>query len=236
MVFYLGTHHPDWLGKLNVPLCVSRRRLTGRKAFPRAKSPWVLDSGAFSELRLHGGWSIGVRGYIDEVRRIAECVGQMVWASQQDWMCEPFMIARTGLTVGEHQKRTVDNYAELVTLAPEIPWLPVLQGWLPEEYLLHREMFGCLIKETAGVGSVCRRAGDTEIQSVIGTLAQDLRLHGFGVKSTALRSLRSTLASADSMAWSIAARYQPPLPGCTHKNCANCYHYALRWRDTIVQD
>jgi hypothetical protein len=36
----------------------------------------------------------------------------------------------------------------------------------------------------------------------------DLRLHGFGVKTTALRdrSVRDMLVSSDSMAWSFAAR------------------------------
>jgi hypothetical protein len=27
-----------------------------------------------------------------------------------DWMCEPFMLAKTGLSVREHQQRTVTNY------------------------------------------------------------------------------------------------------------------------------
>ena len=44
-------------------------------------------------------------------------------------MCEPFMLAKTGLTVAEHQARTVANYLELRSLAPELPFVPVLQGW-----------------------------------------------------------------------------------------------------------
>jgi hypothetical protein len=37
------------------------------------------------------------------------------------------------------------------------------------------------------------------------------------------------------MAWSIAARRRPPLPGCTrHKNCANCSRYALTWRRELL--
>jgi hypothetical protein len=39
------------------------------------------------------------------------------------------------------------------------------------------------------------------------------------------------LASADSMAWSYAARREPRLPGRTgHPNCANCLRYAASWR------
>jgi hypothetical protein len=37
------------------------------------------------------------------------------------------------------------------------------------------------------------------------------------------------------MAWSYAARRDPPRPGCTsHKNCANCLRYAAKWRAGIV--
>jgi hypothetical protein len=32
------------------------------------------------------------------------------------------------------------------------------------------------------------------------------------------------------MAWSYSARRNPPLPGHTHLNCANCIDYALDWR------
>ena len=45
-----------------------------------------------------------------------------------DWMCEPAMLARTGLTVAEHQAGTVANYLELRAAAPELPFIPVLQG------------------------------------------------------------------------------------------------------------
>ena len=37
------------------------------------------------------------------------------------------------------------------------------------------------------------------------------------------------------MAWSFAARRQPPLPGCElrHINCANCPRYALTWHAKV---
>ena len=57
------------------------------------------------------------------------------------------------------------------------------------------------------------------------------RLHGFGFKIQGLIQCGHLLASADSMAWSYAARRHPPLPGCEtrHINCANCPRYAYRW-------
>ncbi|MBQ1164522.1 hypothetical protein KBZ21_41810, partial [Streptomyces sp. A73] len=33
------------------------------------------------------------------------------------------------------EQRTVDNLIELRTLAPDIPWMPVLQGWTLQHYL-----------------------------------------------------------------------------------------------------
>jgi hypothetical protein len=57
---------------------------------------------------------------------------------------------------------------------------------------------------------------------------------GFGVKKSGLASYGVHLASADSLAWSFNARRNRPLPGCTHKSCANCLRYALRWREEIL--
>ncbi len=60
-------------------------------------------------------------------------------------------------------------------------------------------------------------------------------MHGFGVKTGGLHLYGHLLTSADSMAWSYAARHLPALPGCTgHKNCANCLAYATRWRTRVL--
>lgn len=39
----------------------------------------------------------------------------------------------------------------------------------------------------------------------------------------------------DSLAWSFSARYDRPMLGHTHKTCANCLPYALRWRDRLLR-
>lgn len=75
--FYLGTHHPHWLGRVNVPLFISRRQLVKRKSLPRASAPWALDSGGFTELKDFGCWTIDARTYaaVSEKRevRITDC-------------------------------------------------------------------------------------------------------------------------------------------------------------------
>lgn len=160
--FFLGTHQPGWLRKTDVPLFLSRRRLAERKALPRARGPWGLDSGGFQELNLHGQWTVTPRQYVAEVRRYVAEIGNLRWAATQDWMCEPFVLAKTGFTVEEHQRRTIDNVKQLLDLAPELPWAPVIQGWTWGDYMRHADAYQKAGIDLArfpavGVGSVCRR-------------------------------------------------------------------------------
>lgn len=234
--FFLGTHHADWLRKTDVPLFVSRRRLAGRKSLPRARGVWALDSGGFQELNLNGRWTVTPRQYVAEVRRYVEAVGNLRFAATQDFMCEPVVLARTGLTVEEHQRRTIDNVKELLDLAPELPWAPVIQGWTWGDYMRHADAYQAAGIDLArfpavGVGSVCRRQGTTRAGTVLACL-QDTRakLHGFGFKIRGLPLNDEYFSSADSLAWSFAARHKPALPECAddHRSCQNCIRYALR--------
>jgi len=238
--FYLGTHMPGWLERVGLPLFVSRNRLVDRRRLPRAIAPWALDSGGFSELKDHGGWRIDARTYAADVRRYRDEIGMLAWAAPMDMMCEPFMLAKTGLTVAEHQGRTVVNYLELRELAPDLPFVPVLQGWTLDDYLRCVDMYDMAGVDlaalpTVGVGSVCRRQHASEIAWIVGTLArQGLRLHGFGVKTLGLGIYARHLVSADSMAWSFRGRH---VAGCSisHKTEANCMPFALAWRRRVLE-
>jgi hypothetical protein len=238
--FYLGAHHPHWLERAPFPLFVSHRRLAARRRLPRAVTGWALDSGGFTELRLHGGWRTTAAEYVAAVRRYRDEIGCLEWAAPMDWMCEPFMLARTGLTVAEHQTRTVANYLELRSLAADLPIIPVLQGWSRDEYhrcveLYQRAGVDLCAEPLVGVGSVCRRQAGGEIEAIVHSLASlGLRLHGFGVKAGGLARYADCLASADSLAWSFEARRAAPLAGCSHANCANCLHYAAAWRERTL--
>jgi len=239
MRFYLGTSKVGWLDRVNVPLFLSRRSLEVRKTLPRATAAWALDSGGFSEISLHGRWTLDAAGYIRQVRRYQEEIGGMEWAACQDWMCEPWMLAHTGLSLAEHQRRTVANAVELRDRAPDLPWMPVLQGWGRDDYLRCWELYeraGIALAEEAlvGLGSVCRRQHTRELPSIVEALSP-LHLHAFGVKLTGIMSVGHRLASSDSMAWSFHARRRPPLAGCSHRNCANCLRYALWWRERALR-
>lgn len=235
MTFFLGTHLPHWLWQVGIPLFVSRRTLSKVKKLYRASATWALDSGGFSELNLFSGWKTPPRIYAQEVQRWKDEIGGMVFASQQDWMCEPWMLKKTGKTIQEHQQLTLDNYAELLDRAPHLPWLPVLQGWELSDYQRHLDSFRKQWPvRYMGLGSVCRRQGTLEIQSIVETLAKEVDLHGFGVKTRGLSRYAQSLTSSDSLAWSFSGRRQPPMPGHTHKNCANCLSYALKWREKVL--
>lgn len=241
MKFYLGTHKPHWLGLSSAPLFVSRRTLCQYRTPPRAKVPWALDSGGFSELLLFGRWTTAPEQYALEVAGWMESVGQLDFAAVQDWMCEPFMLSKTGKTLREHQELTIASWFALNRLAPTVPWAPVLQGWRTDDYLSHAEAYLTAGVDLAsapavGVGSVCRRQGTAEAIEIFRELQPlGLNLHGFGLKVTGLKNGASVLlASADSMAWSRQARFDPPMAGCAHKTCANCLLYAMRWRDKVL--
>lgn len=241
MNFYLGTHKPNWLREVSIPLFVSRRTLTNWKTPPRACGRWALDSGGFSELSMYGEWRTSPAQYLEEVRRFRSEVGNLDWAAVQDWMCEPFILQKTGKTIAEHQARTIDSYLTLRSAMPDFLWAPVLQGWKDADYWKHWEQYEargiCLSSlPVVGVGSICRRQGTSEAEDIICSLAQSgLSLHGFGFKQKGLEVCHMYLTSSDSMAWSFNARRNPALPGCVkHKNCANCLKYALLWRERLL--
>lgn len=239
MKFYLGIHRSNWLAQSTVPVFLSMRTLRQRKRWHRASCDWGIDSGGFTELKLYGRWTIAPEQYASEVLRAIEECGRVDFAAIQDWMCEPKILANTGATIREHQQRTIESLHTLSHLAPEVPWLPVIQGWHVEQYVEHVSMYeaaGVDLRSfpVVGVGSVCRRQATDEAGQIFYTLQQfGLNLHGFGVKIDGLRKFARFLYSSDSLAWSLGARYAPPLRGCTHRNCANCLKYALLWRERV---
>lgn len=237
MIFYLGTHQPAWLGRYDFPMMLSHRRLRDFKRLPRALAPWILDSGAFSELNLHGRFQMGEAEYVEALARYQAEIGNLLWAAPMDWMCEPFVLAKTGKTVEQHQGFTTGNYCRLKEYDAKV--IPVLQGWTVADYLRHVQMYRAygvdLEKcDVVGIGSVCRRQGTEEIRDLLSQLkAADLKIHAFGLKKNGLAAC-SSIVSSDSMAWSYEARRKPPLPECTtHINCANCAKYAMKWRDEL---
>lgn len=204
-----------------------------------------------------------IRRYRDELGE-----ERMLWAAPQDCMCEPWVIygknqhlpqthddyfhgtrALRGLKPGDpeqdlttavriHQRLTVDNFLELITIAPNLRLIPVLQGWTLADYfhckaLYEQSGINLLDYPVVGLGSVCRRQDTDEIARIVDALSSTgLRLHGFGVKTDGLSEYGDQLVSADSQAWSYGYRRRNiKLAQCTHRaqNCSYCLEGALDW-------
>src|SRR3954467_6577775 len=112
-VFYVGLHHPSDAHRFP-RACISIRRLWGRQK-PLRCPDVMIDSGAFSELAMHGRYRTSVEEYARELRRLYESgVANITVAVAQDYMCESVMLAKTGLTIAEHQRLTIERYDALL--------------------------------------------------------------------------------------------------------------------------
>ena len=212
MLFFVGLHQPSDAKHFERSF-ISVNRLRARKSnFDVAD--WIMDSGAFSEIATHGNYRVGIDEYVTQIERW-RTVGNMRAAVTQDWMCEPWIVAKTGKTVREHQRLTVERYDAIASKTTAYV-MPVLQGYEMGDYLRHLEDYGDRLTpgKWVGVGSICKRNTNVaEIEDIllsIKSIRPDLRLHGFGLKTTSLRSaaVNDMLYTADSMAWSYNARKQ----------------------------
>ena len=214
MRFFVGLHQVSDARHFEAAF-ISVNRLRNRKSHFVVKD-WIMDSGAFTEVVRHGGYRFPVSEYASHIKRFASC-GTLLAAVAQDYMCEEFVLEQTGKTIKEHQDMTIERYDAL--MAEDVGGvyiMPVLQGYDPQDYVNHVKAYGKRLNHGAwvGVGSVCKRNSNPKsIESVLLAIHQvrpDLRLHGFGVKTTGLGSsiISSLLDTADSMAWSYGARIQ----------------------------
>lgn len=208
LLFFPGLHQPGDARHFALA-CISINRLTKRKKKLLCSSVFV-DSGAFTELEKNACYPDAPEVYAGHLHRLwTDGVVNIVVASTQDYMCEPFMLAKTGLTVLDHQRLTIERYdailAELYRLfdgPPPFEFMPVLQGFEVEDYLRHIEMYGDRLTPGmwVGVGSVCKRQGDASVIEAlllaIKEVRPDLRLHGFWCEvHRAAESYGTTVAS-----------------------------------------
>jgi hypothetical protein len=174
----------------------------------------ALDSGGFVAMHRYGGF----RWTAEQYAHLAAAM-QPTWWAQMDYCCEP-EIASSRSQVFERIDRTAQALHQCrqaaVMHGAQCP-LIVLQGWHPSDYVSGPAFDdpSFVWPFLVGVGSVCRRAlhGSSGLLAVIGAIDRALpdyvRLHFFGVKGASLSYLRDhpRFASMDSMAWSMAARW-----------------------------
>jgi hypothetical protein len=209
-MFFLGTANARWLADLDVPLCLAYHHLAGRRTLPRARAPWLLDSGAYGRLTKHGGWDdLSPRAYVDGVRRLADEVGNLAFAGQMDWLVGDDQLRRTGLPVAAHQWNTVINYVELVELwggdPVDCPIIPSLQGRTERDFHACWDLFSRYGVDLAtlprvGIGSIASHEATPETAAIVESLFDraPLTFHGYGVKGGGLSRYGHLIASSDT--------------------------------------
>lgn len=270
--FCLGSHVPGWLRRPGLfhpstKFFYSFNTLVEVREFEESSYELDADSGGFTRLTKEGSWDRWPpEKFVSQARRIWHGLKRVQFFAIQDWMCEPYVIAGGGplkavgtkLSVAEHQERTVESLVTLRSMAPEIRWLPVLQGWTRDEYLrcwalYESRGFNLAQEPLIAVGSMCRRKGEElrMVPPLVEELArQGLNLHLLGVESGTLRKCVGHARQSDSTAWSYGAmRNHIYLPECRHGtysykkmarrvdwgNCANCPTYARRWYENQLR-
>jgi hypothetical protein len=94
--FFCGLHQPSDAKHFDAAF-ISVNRLRDRKG-PFRSSDWIMDSGAFTEISTFGRYRTSVSEYAAQIRRWV-VNGNLLAAVAQDYMCEPWIVAKTGLSI-----------------------------------------------------------------------------------------------------------------------------------------
>lgn len=198
--------------------------------------PWdgidrlFIDSGGYSFMKGKGEYTTTDETYLQWLSEREPDV----WALR-DYPCEPDVLDEHDRTVRDHQDRTLERHISLLNKRDNYSVggepVSVLQGWDVDDYFRAIDQYRDhgVLTDYVGVGSVCRRHAQGEIQTVLTTIRDALpdrcRMHAFGVKTSVLKSrrVRELLASADSLAYDYAAQSNV---------AARLSTRSMQWRDT----
>lgn len=218
--------------KMQVPALVSANALSrwsGHKGWPewqgwklgplrnaQGLASLSLDSAGFVAMARYGGFPWRTADYLALAASYP-----FRWFASMDY-CVEAEIARDREEVLDRISRTIranfDCRSGARDLGIEHLLMPVIQGRRPEDY--ERCLDGLLLDYSRtpliGVGSMCRREvpGPEGLIAVLDhldrILPKGVRLHGFGIKGTALshlKGLEHRIASTDSQAYGQTARH-----------------------------
>jgi hypothetical protein len=94
---------------------------------------FCVDSGGFTAARKWGKYPWTHQQYIDFIREMSRDV-PVQFCANMDYACERSVNRSKYNTNIDRIKATIRNEITLQELAPDLPWLPVLQGNNLEEY------------------------------------------------------------------------------------------------------
>lgn len=263
-VFYLGAPKASWLWRFRKPtgrrLFVSYSSLKDTVNFHPALQRWGGDSSAFTCVYNYGCFPFEPPAYAGTMERAQREIGMLDFACVMDWMCEDFVMARTGpwasrdTAVRTHQERTVNSYIELLSIAPGVPWAVTLQGYTRDEYMRCLDMYvdrGIDPRAASRVvmGSMCKRKNTVVAANILIEFeAMGLPVHALGFASEGFARIRGLVTSGDSQACGDGARHSWYIhPGCQHGkreyrerlgrtewgNCASCMTWYGWWGDNV---
>lgn len=213
--FYPGVCDASKLASVPWAFIPVHRIQNRRKPLPQPAGAWGLDSGGFNALTRLGHYDLTPQQYAALVRRFAEEAPGLTFAAAQDYVATADALAATGLSSWQHILLTVSRYDRQVQCDfGHTHLLPVIQGSSPDEYRRCLDLYGDRLPHGtyAGVGAVAMRSPQyvAAVLEAVHSERPDLRLHGFGValRALSLDRVRRHLVSADSGAWSRAARLE----------------------------
>jgi hypothetical protein len=223
MEFYYGT---SWVWAIQylpkVMISASVPFIKGRKSKFEINKPWMMDSGV-GQLWKEGNGRLSVEEYANI---IIQQNPPVAWS--YDYPCEPSIRNKFGYTSLQAQDMTNRNTELLRDKYGLKNVHNVIQGWKLNEYLENIDKIreSGLMTERLGIGSICRR-GETQkilriIKEVYRTVPGWVKLHGFGIKTTLLKTeAKYYLASADSQSWSLEIYYSRLINNELDKNTIN---------------
>lgn len=216
MLFFVGTSPRDaYMLPCGTHIMVNARQYWNKKGNGRLWLPWgrtsrgglvFLDCGGYVFFKDLGQFPFTVEQYMELVVYL-----RPTYYASTDYPCEPSITAKLGdMSVLERIERTVENCRQLAQLdgaAPKSTMVPVIQGWVLEDYKHCLDLYRAagLLRPYVAVGSMCTRSNTREIAELfkgISDYARSMgvaRLHAFGLKrSPYLAEINNTIYSRDS--------------------------------------
>lgn len=184
-----------------------RKRLKVRRPPADHIGALSLDSGGFTAAARWGRYPWEPEAYVEWVRQMTRDV-PAAFVACMDYACERGVDRSSLATNRERIEATWINENLLRTIAPDLPWLGVLQGNTLDERrwdIERRQRFGLLFP-FMGLGSICRRPA-REAADVIRFYREHVpgtRFHAFGLDCRALDcgdDAATAIASWDSYAY-----------------------------------
>lgn len=219
--FYFTAHPGDLNRKRLLPgshvmLVAAAHWLPERRRFRIARPPRdhvrsiAVDSGGFTAARRWGAYPWSAAQYADFVRDVSRGL-PLDFATVMDYACEPGVEGKVLPANRARIEATIAGEGACRAVAPDLPWLPVLQGDTLAERELDLELrrqARLMPRGYAGVGSLCGRSVRFA-RRVIRFYLDHLpgcRYHGFGLHIATLDDdvVFGALKSWDSYSWNWA--------------------------------